>query len=592
MKVQEEIKSCQNCKQEFRIEPEDFAFYEKINVPPPTWCPECRYIRRAAFWDMFKLYKRKCDLCGNMLVSRYAPGKPYRVYCVKCWWSDTWDGLQYGRDYDFSRPFFEQFDDLLHEAPLLGLSLEGETTTTSPYANHAGDLSQCYLLFNSAYDENSAYGYYLIRSKDCYDVSMSASCERLSDSFHVFKSYGGKHLYYTLNSSHSAFLWQCNNCQDCFLSANLRGKQHYILNKPYTKEEYDRKMKEYDLGSYRIYEVLKKEAHEHWLKFPVKTTWHEFSQNVTGIFVFQSRNTLDCFEVVGAENCRYCHFLDTGPLRECYDITSFGDGLEQCYEGVVIGYQSNRMFFSDESGISGHNVCYSKSCISNVSNLFGCVSVRNKSHCILNKQYSREAYEELVPKIIQHMNEKPYRDKQGREYPFGEFFPPALSSFAYNETLAQLDYPLKKEEALAWGFSWRDEEQSEHPVTVAARDLPDHIKDASDSILQETIGCGSCGRAFRLIPQELAFYREMNVPLPRKCFFCRLDDHMKYQPHPIRRWKRQCQCTGDGSENGIYKNAGAHFHKGDPCPNSFEASYAPDRPEIVYCEQCYQAEVA
>ncbi len=27
------------------------------------------------------------------------------------------------------------------------------------------------------------------------------------------------------------------------------------------------------------------------------------------------------------------------------------------------------------------------------------------------------------------------------------------------------------------------------------------------------------------------------------------------------------------------------------CQNEFETSYAPDRPEIVYCERCYQQEV-
>ena len=40
-----ENRICQNCKSEFIIEPEDFNFYEKIKVPAPTWCPECRMIR-------------------------------------------------------------------------------------------------------------------------------------------------------------------------------------------------------------------------------------------------------------------------------------------------------------------------------------------------------------------------------------------------------------------------------------------------------------------------------------------------------------------------------------------------------------------
>ncbi|MBI4119570.1 MAG: hypothetical protein HY456_01835 [Parcubacteria group bacterium] len=51
-------------------------------------------------------------------------------------------------------------------------------------------------------------------------------------------------------------------------------------------------------------------------------------------------------------------------------------------------------------------------------------------------------------------------------------------------------------------------------------------------------------------------------------------------------------CTGRESDNEVYENATDHFHGEDHCPNEFETSYAPERSEIVYCEQCYNAEVA
>lgn len=38
MTYQLEIKICQNCKNRFIIEPEDFAFYEKIGVSAPIFC--------------------------------------------------------------------------------------------------------------------------------------------------------------------------------------------------------------------------------------------------------------------------------------------------------------------------------------------------------------------------------------------------------------------------------------------------------------------------------------------------------------------------------------------------------------------------
>lgn len=44
-----ETRNCQNCKQPFTIEPDDFGFYEQIKVPPPTWCSDCRLMRRMSF---------------------------------------------------------------------------------------------------------------------------------------------------------------------------------------------------------------------------------------------------------------------------------------------------------------------------------------------------------------------------------------------------------------------------------------------------------------------------------------------------------------------------------------------------------------
>ncbi|MDD5146800.1 MAG: hypothetical protein PHN39_03645, partial [Candidatus Pacebacteria bacterium] len=99
-----------------------------------------------------------------------------------------------------------------------------------------------------------------------------------------------------------------------------------------------------------------------------------------------------------------------------------------------------------------------------------------------------------------------------------------------------------------------------------------------------------CTTAFRIIPQELQFYRKMNLPLPRLCPNCRHYQRLK-QRNPLKLWKRQCQCVGEKSQNGVYTNTTSHNHGSDPCPNTFETSYSPDRPEIVYCEECYLKEV-
>ena len=112
-----ETKTCQNCKQDFIIEPDDFSFYEKINVPPPTFCPECRLIRRLLFRNERTWYRRVCDATGKNILSMYDPKGVHKVYEQSYWKSDAWDPLEYGLEYDSNKTFFEQFRILFQAIP-------------------------------------------------------------------------------------------------------------------------------------------------------------------------------------------------------------------------------------------------------------------------------------------------------------------------------------------------------------------------------------------------------------------------------------------------------------------------------------------
>ena len=67
----------------------------------------------------------------------YSPDKSYKVYEQSEWWSDKWDQLDYGRDFDFSRNFFEQFDELMREVPLCQLTTEYTQQENCSYTNSA-----------------------------------------------------------------------------------------------------------------------------------------------------------------------------------------------------------------------------------------------------------------------------------------------------------------------------------------------------------------------------------------------------------------------------------------------------------------------
>jgi hypothetical protein len=189
------------------------------------------------------------------------------------------------------------------------------------------------------------------------------------------------------------------------------------------------------------------------------------------------------------------------------------------------------------------------------------------------------------------MNATPYVDKNGVSYKFGEFFPSELSYFGYNESVAQDHFPLTEEEAKNHNFNWRDKlSLTKGKETVKPEDLPESINDVFDEITKEILMCVECDRNYRIILQELQFYRQMKVPLPRRCFFCRHKARFRFR-NPFSLWYRKCQCAGGKSEKGVYENTVEHFHESGPCPNKFKTSFSPDREEIVYCEQCYNAEI-
>lgn len=610
-----QTKICQNCKQQFTIEPDDFRFYEKIKVPPPTFCPECRLTRRLLWRNEYKFYKRKCNAPKHAedIISTFSADKPFPIYDAHYWWSDAWDAINYAQDYDFSKPFFEQLYELNLKVPKPSLTGDYATMIRSDYSNWAGHLKNCYLITDADYVEDSAYGSGICRAKDCFDNDFLLDSELAYYNFDIEKCYRAFFCVGCKGSNDIYFSKNCIGCQNCFGCSNLRNKSHYIFNEPCSKEEYAKKIAEFDLGSWKSIAELKAKAHEFWMTFPQKYIRGFYNTgNVTGDYIYHSKNTQFGFLVTDIEDSKFIALTHAKPTRDCYDYTDWGEVAERVYEGMSVGLGAYNIKFSDMIFRETRDVEYSYFCMT-CSNIFGCVGLRNKQFCILNKQYSENEYEEILPKIIAHMNEMPYVDKKGRVYKYGEFFPPKLSVFIYNETVAQEYFPVTKEKALEEGYGWKDPEPRNYQITIPNSQIPDHIKDAPDSITKEVIECAhqgkctdDCTTAFRFIPDELRFYHKTGVPLPRLCPICRHYERIK-ERNPMKLWRRKCMCEGtqsakisstvlDSSPSKdksqiVYTNTNEHFHGQNHCPNEFETSYAPNRPEIVYCEQCYQTEV-
>ena len=543
-----------------------------MKIPPPTFCPECRNKRRMSWRNERTLYKRACDATQKSIITMFSPEEKLNIYDRDFWWKEKFNPLQYGQDVDFTKPFFTQFKTLFEKVPLP--SLLNENVINSSICNCVHNTKNGYLLFASMDTENVSYSTRVIGAKDSLDLFGGFNQELCYENILCDKS---QHLFFSERSAEcfdSFFLLDCKNLSHCIGCVNLRNVSYYIFNKPYTKEEYQNILKKLDLKSNSGLEKFKEKFAEFKKTLPRKYANIIRCHDASGDNIANSKNCKECFDAYkDLENCAFAtHSIE---LKDSYDGYGVGSKAEQLYENIDSGVNASNLF-STICVHECHDISYSYNC-HNSSHLFGCSGLRNKQYCILNKQYSKEEYENLILRIIKHMNDMPYVDEQKIIYKYGEFFPSELSPFNYNETIAQEYFPLTKEEARNQGYRWKDREKRNYHIEIENKNIPDNIENTDESIINKVIECKNkninsegCTEAFKIIPDEFFFYKKMNLSIPRFCPNCRHSIRIK-QRNPLKLWHRKCMKEG--------------------CKNEFETPYSPDHPEIVYCETCYQREV-
>ena len=235
--------NCQNCKNDFTIEPDDFSFYKKMKVPTPSVCPDCRFKIRAIWRNEMSLYNRKCYVTGENIISVFQPNSLYKVVNVDFYKSDNWDPKSFAIDYDFNKTFFEQLAELLKNVykkslfPVLSLG----PNTNSPYVNFVGSAKNSYMCFNSAFLEDTMYTKGVTNIKNSLDLYYCDAIENCYECVNVSKSYN---VIYGKNSSScmdSVLIDSCVNCSNCFGCVNLRNKSYCWFNEQLSKEEYEEK---------------------------------------------------------------------------------------------------------------------------------------------------------------------------------------------------------------------------------------------------------------------------------------------------------------------------------------------------------------
>lgn len=553
-------KACAQCSAAFEILDEDLQMLKEISpkigntvydLPPPTLCPQCRYQRRLCWRGERTLYHRSCDATQKKIISNYSTDKPFPVFDKAYWFGDDWDRMEYGRDFDFSKPFFDQFKELQGVIPRFVLQQQQEMEN-SDYCNFASNCKDCYLIFDSDFCRDCLYGNVLKHCEDCIDCSFISKCELCYECIDCKKCYKLKYSKNCDNCSNSVFLENCIGCKNCAFSINLQNSEYIFANKQMTKEEYEEALANMHLESNEKREMYQKEYPEYCVEHIQRYMQGTNNENVSGDHIYNSKNVFNSFNVEESWDIRHCDNLIYA--KDCMDVSSFGEKIERIYSTTTAGLGSQNCYFCFTAVINAFNNLYCDTCYA-CKNCFGCIGLYRNEYCILNKQYTKEEYESLVGKIITHMEET------GE---WGEFFPINISPFDYNETVAMDFFPLTKEEVKESGWRWHNEEDVHDQYMGPAVTIPDSIDDVEEDITKAILSCKETDKQYKISPKELEFCRSQNIPVPHIC------PDQRHRLRMQRKEKRQLWARKCGK-----------------CKKDIQTTFAPDRPETVYCEPCY-----
>ncbi len=551
--------TCRQCRAIFDVTDDDLAFYDRVSpvfggkkylIPPPTFCPMCRQQLRLYHKNFFRLYVRNSSKSDRKVVSMYRPDAAVPVYAVDEWWSDSWQGQDYGQDIDMSTSILGQISALSTRVPhIANVVAQSENCD---YCNFCFESKNSYLVSGCVKNEECLYGHIVWFSRGTVDSLYSYRCEYCYECVGCSDCYNVRHARDASNCSDSSFLDDCTGCRNCFGCVGLHSKEHHIFNVPCPAKEYLSRV----ATLFKNPEVIRKTMDALQPQHIVKAVRSTNAENVSGNYLYNCKNVRHSFDLQNSEDCAYCTTLSN--FTDAMDIDFAAIKTELAYNSLT-SYGQSIVCCANCMSV-GANLTYCDNCFS-CKDCFGCVGLKNARYCILNRQHTREEYERLVPPIITKMQE---------DGEWGEFFPVAMSPFAYNETMAQAYFPLTKEQAVQQGFQWSDYEAPPPHAekVISAEELPHAIDTVSDDILQSAIQCEVTGKPFKIIKQELDFYRHMQLPLPH----LHPDERHRWrmaQRNPRKLWDRQCAKCGKG----------------------IQTSYASERPEIIYCEECYLKEV-
>lgn len=478
--------------------------------------------KQTEFRQFLKEIVSWCPIVFNKnswYISRYPQTDRIKWLIPLSEFEENRDLVNKNDDYDFNLDFFQNFQKIFQNIKF------------PPHISHGAS-------------ENTDFTDTIIWSKNVYlSTIVVAECENVLYSFQVVQnstnifncifSWDNSSNLYMCNSvfrSYNVFFSKyldncadirfCSNliwCKECIFCDGLENKSYCIDNKEYTKDEFFirkqeiLKNKQKFMSYFTSMDVMPR---NYWAE---NCTWQSvtFSKSVENAFLVEYVNN--------GRNVVWCWWESTN-LYDTFDVW----------------IHSNDVFAIEWWWYYSQNI-YCGSQVENCSNVYysyfmnecsfclGCVWLKNKSYCILNKQYSEAERYDLVEKIFKQMEE---------QWILWEFFPWYINPFYFNDTIAYVmnDSFSKNEVENQW-YLRRDEAiKVDIPVGLEVVKTEDLNKyqwfnsewkwNINPEILKKVIKDEKWD-IYRIVNMEYEFLKKYELPLPDLHWLNRMKLHFK-----------------------------------------------------------------
>ncbi len=500
---------CAMTGEKWMMDDEEISWYRKFNVPPSPFSPKARLWHLAANgWSAYQWWWNKHPETGAPVLSYVHPASGIKVLPDKEWFAKDFSNVFL--EPAVEQPFFEQFRTLQVQIPVNATRNVKEPENSIATVS-AGDVNSFFVQASRTRD--CVYTIDCMDAENCVECSGCESiqeCYRVGHSQRMFRCGFANEC---IDCQSSSFIFDCRNCEFCFGACNQRNKKYLWWNEQLTKEEWEKRIAEITPGNRGWLEAQK----ERYLKMVgSEAVWPEH-------FNSQSEGSIGEY-LLRCANCRYSFFgLDS---QDNYYAFGFYNARNSTFCTSIVGdnnYQSGTNGESSNTKFSNSLVrCddleYSFNCY-DCTHCFGCVGLRHKKFCILNKQYTEAEYWKKVDEMKCAMLER------------GEYGKPVPTKYSFSyfpESGPAMYLAAKQEDWDAVGMQKFDAsaEGAFGAVREGARpaaDVPENIDDLDPAVWSGVpIEDAEEHRPFTLLAPEIAFYKEKRIAPPRTHFISRM----------------------------------------------------------------------